>query len=280
MRVFIFIRYVFVVLGRDFYYLFKSKLPLSFRFFFPFCKYYSLILFFLTRRKVVYYLGNWLWFDNWTVPLSIQAYPAEIKYKILENVESEVRHILDIGGNIGQFSISAKSFLPHAEVFVFEPNAVPFKLLKKNVKNLKNIYLYPYGVGKEGVHEFFYVENMTAVGSVLKENAVSSPIRNGKKLDLIKAKVEFVSDIKAVTSRSDFDLIKIDVEGYEYDVLKYIENVKTKYLFIEVSGSRVKAFSHSNLFSMVEKKFGAFDVVYQSHATVSLGTFDVLLKIL
>lgn len=280
MRTFIFIRYIFVVLGRDFYYLLKSKLPLSFRIFFPFCKYYSLTLSFLTKKKVLYYLGNWLWFDNWTIPLSIQAYPMEIKYKILENIKLEVKHILDIGGNIGQFSITAKNFLPHAEIFVFEPNSIPFKLLKNNVKNLKNIHLYPYGVGSDGVHDFFYVENMTAVGSVVKENATFSRIREKNKLNLVKGRVEFVSDIKAVTGRNNFDLVKIDVEGYEYDVLKYIENIKTKYLFIEVSGSRTKSFSHSDLFLMVEKKFGSFDVVYQSNTTVTYGTFDVLLKIL
>lgn len=279
LKIWTYIRYFFVVLFRDFYFLFKTKLPLGFRLWFPFCKYYSLILFFLTRKKEIYYFGNKFVFDNWTTSCTLQMYPNEVRYKILENIDSEVKHVLDIGGNIGQFSVTAKKFLPHSEICIFEPNKVPFSLLEKNVKNLKNIYLYPYGVGSDGVHEFFYVNGMTATGSAVKGNADFSPIRKGQKMDLIKDSVEFVSDIKAVTGRGDFDLIKIDVEGYECDVLKYIKNVKARYLFIEVSGARFKDFSHSDLFSIVEKKFGSFDIVYQSGVTLGLKHFDVLLKI-
>lgn len=278
MKITTFVRYVFVVLARDFYCLFKSKLPLSFRLFFPFCKYYSLFLFFLTGKKQIYYLGNKFLFDNWTGCCTIQMYPIEVAYNILGNTDGNIKSVLDIGGNVGQFSITMKKFLPEAELFVFEPNGAPFALLKENIKNLTNIHPYEYGIGNDGVHDFFYVEGMTAVGSVFKENAAFSPTRQVKKLSIVKGKVKFVSDIKAVTERSHFDLIKIDVEGYEHDVLKYIKNVKARYIFIEVSAARFKTFAHSKLFSTIEKKFGHFDVVYQSTVTVNLKHFDVLLK--
>src|SRR5580704_11983014 len=40
----------------------------------------------------------------------------------LSSCRSQVRTILDIGGNVGFFSVAAKHFFPHAVVHTYEPN--------------------------------------------------------------------------------------------------------------------------------------------------------------
>jgi hypothetical protein len=88
-----------------------------------------------------------------------------------------------------------------------------------------------------------------------------------------------VDDIGKLTNNLTYDLVKIDVEGYEYSLLKAIHPFKTKLLFLEVSSlGRYKNFSHSRLFNLIEKKFGKFDIVHLSGGDSHSNNFDVMLR--
>lgn len=221
------------------------------------------------------YLGSNFYYDNFYAPLSLQAYPHEIG-NILDNVDKNIKHVLDIGGNVGQFSKTLSHIHKEVKIDIFEPNMKIYPYLQKNLKHNKKIRLWNVGIGPAKKSMKLNFENgKSATGSFIVANASNSA---GAKLERIP--VSLISDPAQLTRRKNYDLVKIDVEGYEYEALKYLgKNIKTKYLFVEVSGiGRYKNFKHSSLFSLIKKQFGDFDIVYQSKASVKDATMEFLFK--
>jgi FkbM family methyltransferase len=139
--------------------------------------------------------------------------------------------IIDIGANIGQFMFACKTLFPTAKVYSFEPDSDIFALLKKNAKNFEGVKTYNLALSNVKKKMKFYVSNEFSEWSSLK------------KIDNKEYKISTVdvdkgdNVLKAITK---IDLLKIDVEGAEYDVvlglIKMLE--KTNYLLIEVSMER------------------------------------------
>ena len=224
-----------------------------------------------TKEKRLNYLGESMEYDNTAAPLTMQLYPEEISNKILENTDGAIKSVLDIGGNIGQFSRTMSYFLPKADIHVIEPNPDVFELLTKNTETVGNIAIHNVGIGKPGKTTMHYTPGKSGTGSLFKDNAGGATTQ--------EIEIELVNDVEKLTKTKSFDLVKIDVEGYEFQLLKEIKPFKTRYMFIEVSGlSRHKDYSHSEFYRLIEEKFGSFDIVHQTITYKTLNNFDVLLK--
>lgn len=226
-----------------------------------------------TKNLRVRYLGSTLHYDNFATPLTLQLYPHEISQNILANVSPlKISKVLDIGGNIGQFSLTLSHALDNkVKIDVLEPNPVAFELLQKNTSAKPNIKVYNVGVGATDSLYMYYTPGKSGTGSVFRANTSKAKLAK-------KIKIKLVNNISTLTGQKEYDLIKIDVEGYEYSLLEAIKPLRTKYLFMEVSLNRYKNFSHSQLFGLIEDKFGKFDIVHLSAADAGTNNFDILLK--
>lgn len=228
-----------------------------------------------TKQKHIRYLGQKFYYDNPATPFNLQNYPYEITNKILSNMSITPKYVLDIGGNIGQFPTTIASIIPSSKVDALEPNGDIFEILQKNIKPYNNIKAYNVGVGKTSSQnaKMFYEPTRSGTGSLLAENA-------GDKGSVKEIPISLIDDVASVTKRTKYDLITIDVEGFEMDVVKCLKNVSTRYLFIEVSTQgRTKTYSHSDLFKAIQASLGDFDIVYNlGYTSNSTPTFDMLLE--
>jgi len=122
--------------------------------------------------------------------------------------------VIDLGANIGAFSIVVVKKYPHSKIYCFEPDKRNFKKLIKNleVNNIKNCDVFENAVGKVNGRVLLYSEEEkefgTAGSSLFKTNAQSIQV-SCITLDKIflNNKIEMC------------DFLKIDVEGSEYDIL-------------------------------------------------------------
>lgn len=225
------------------------------------------------KNRKLRYLGVNFHYDNFYTPLSLQAYPEEIQ-RLLQNSDGKLKNILDIGGNVGQFSVTLSKLIPEAKIDVFEPNPQIFPVLKLNTKHNKKIKLYNYGIGPNKAMRLNYVEGRSATGSFFQENATEN------NEDVRSVPVKLTSNIDSLTKRSAYDLIKIDVEGYEYNVLEYLRNLETRYLFIEISGpGRYKNYKHSQILHRIRNVFGDFDLTYISEMSATDNTCEMLVSL-
>ena len=152
----------------------------------------------------------------------------------------QARCVIDIGANIGIFTMAAKLRAPGATVYAFEPIPETFHVLEQNVGLLgcSDVYLYNAAVGAHDQVEqtfTFYINmpgNSTAI-PVLKEER-----RPALEQIFGKEAVDFASQskIRTVPVRtlssvirereiSSVDFLKIDVEGSEISVLDGIEDM-------------------------------------------------------
>lgn len=157
------------------------------------------------------------------------------KYKISKN-----SIIIDIGAHWGESAITFNKFYPENKIVSFEPNNNAFQRLKKNTKKL-NIDLFNYGIGKQGVYDLYfpYYKNhqLSLWGSQdlkkLKKRIKQYTYLDNKKIKFKKLKFNFK---KLPNFNNKIEIIKIDVEGQEFNVVKILRNIIKKnkpLLFIE-----------------------------------------------
>lgn len=118
-------------------------------------------------------------------------------------------HIVDIGGNIGLFTVSTKKYWPKSKRIVIEPRLSSLSVLKRNLK-LNNI--------KAEILNRAVVEGKAKkyIDLFLNENpAMSSVVSSAGKS--IKVKTVNLSDL---IPREGRVLVKIDIEGGEYDFFR------------------------------------------------------------
>ncbi|MBI4945991.1 MAG: FkbM family methyltransferase [Bacteroidetes bacterium] len=139
--------------------------------------------------------------------------------------------IFDIGANSGIFSVLAKTYNPKSKVFSFEPQPNIFYVLKKN-NNVNGFDIHCENIAladREGSMPFynsgeaaFTTENTTA-GSLNKEWRTE---RQNSIMVAVKELKRYVEENQI----KNIDLIKIDVETFEYEVLlgygKYLQEHK------------------------------------------------------
>jgi FkbM family methyltransferase len=123
--------------------------------------------------------------------------------------------VLDVGANIGCTSILFGSRA--AKVFSFEPSPTTFKFLEKNVlgANLPNVSPQNFGLGKaSGSFELTFAADNRSGGFVSNKVVASA----GHTVESIKI---VQGDVYLETLGLDrVDFIKIDVEGFEQDVIE------------------------------------------------------------
>ncbi|NNE97002.1 MAG: FkbM family methyltransferase [Acidimicrobiales bacterium] len=186
-----------------------------------------------------------------------------------------IRKVLDIGGNIGQFATSVLALNPELErIDVFEPNPEIFDTLEKNLSGLDRVRCFNFGIGPNGPAQFHFTPGYSVVGSILSENA-----KHREASALSSIEVQLISDISSVTGNSAYDLVKIDVEGFEYEVVEAIRGLSFRYLYIEFTG-RAKEKSHatSELHAMLRERFGPYEVLYQAAGNRESTIIETLLE--
>ncbi|QNR84986.1 FkbM family methyltransferase [Pedobacter riviphilus] len=146
--------------------------------------------------------------------------------------------IIDAGANQGQFAIAANHFYPGAHIHSFEPLPEVFSILQRNTSRLNSISTYNMALGNSsGTLEFYsnaYSHASSALHvsalqkNMLPKTAISHQIETPvQRLDDLHHKILFTSPV----------LLKMDVQGFEKEVLKGAINSlpQIDYLLFETS---------------------------------------------
>jgi FkbM family methyltransferase len=119
------------------------------------------------------------------------------------------RTVLDIGANVGAAAAYFRLFYPDAALFCVEPDPRAYTLLKRNAEVIGNCETY--GVG---LHNGTQVRGFHASGASSVNGSAVSPLAGSGRQLMIDA-----GTFARECGSGEFDLIKIDTEGFEVPIL-------------------------------------------------------------
>jgi len=153
----------------------------------------------------------WRGFDGCHEKKSMQIFAS-----IVENLNPKV--VWDIGANSGTYGILTKALKADCEVVFFEPIPKAVEIIQTNLNiNDFDAKVLEIALGEfDGVGEIFFEKGHDFATSVtVNKNTVPK----GTKSDSMKIQVRRLDSITAELGLTQPDLVKLDVETYEYEVL-------------------------------------------------------------
>jgi FkbM family methyltransferase len=147
----------------------------------------------------------------------------------------DVATVVDVGANKGQFALLATAVFPGATIYSFEPLGEPAARLRK-VLGAK-VTLFETAIGPSEKQGIIYVSQRTDCSSLLPI-AKQSEIFPGTGLK--EEKVIPIAPLSKYISPEDIKqpaMLKIDVQGYELEVLKGCDPLLIYFQFVYLESS-------------------------------------------
>lgn len=143
---------------------------------------------------------------------------------------------IDVGANKGDYSdLLLKSF-PHSKIFSIEPNPHTFSLLKERLSDKINVFQLGVGKTNDTLNLYFNQDDKTSVQAT-SDPEILKTISKTEVLECISVSIETLDNFCEKNTIDEIDLLKIDVEGFELEVLmgakKLLENCKIEIIQFE-----------------------------------------------
>ena len=181
-----------------------------------------------------------------------------------------LKYFIDVGAHKGEF-LSYILSLNYKKIYCFEPQKKILKILFKNFKNKKNVKIFNFGLAHKNSKIILYENKLTSTSTFSRsKNTTFSKIKNlilnSKKtyIDKYPIKVRTLDEI--FINKKIFNIfLKIDVEGFELNVLKGAKKTlskKEKFVVIERhffqlykdnSTEKVHLFLKKNNFKLIKR---------------------------
>jgi FkbM family methyltransferase len=125
--------------------------------------------------------------------------------------------VVDLGANIGMFSLFAAKLSPSVQVYAFEPAPETFDLLRKNVlaNKLSNVQCHQCAVSSKTGKQTLYLD----VGSTA-DTTVASRIKEPASVRTQEVDCISLDELFARCGISRCNLMKVDVEGAEFEIFE------------------------------------------------------------
>lgn len=161
--------------------------------------------------------GKWVWFPVESWPEIVLDYEPHIA-RVIERELRSGGCFVDVGAHLGYWYLFAPRF-PGIQIVAVEPSP-RFDLLLKAVAKLPGVLPIRAGCGSAAGEVSFYAHGINTIGTLSPEVAAAyDSFGDEPIMEEIKVKVLTLDDI--VSSRGITpSLVKIDVEGYEVEVLR------------------------------------------------------------
>ena len=146
----------------------------------------------------------------------------------------DVKIILDIGANYGNYTIELLKHFPKSTYYLFEPGKLPYEHLQKKFMSYPNIKLFNNAISDTNSTQLLYYDK--------KGSGLSS--LHKRKLDHFNIQFDEHEEVKLISLNTLFenefsdksfkiDFCKIDIEGHELTVLNSIKNNFDRFKLIQ-----------------------------------------------
>jgi FkbM family methyltransferase len=154
--------------------------------------------------------------------------------------------IIDGGANNGLFSFLASDRF-NSRIYAFEPSPDLTRVLEKNIENRNIQFIRKAISGKTGSLNFYVSAHSDQIGSMIKNN-VEPFEKNSREIREFQVESTTLTDFIKQENIDKISVLKLDLQGSEFDALRNAEPVlmKTEYLFVELM------FMESSVFELID----------------------------
>ena len=148
------------------------------------------------------------------------------------------RTVLDAGANKGQFALATRAHLPNAKIIAFEPLPEAARVFRAVFAGDKDASLLPVALGLKPAEMDMHISKRNDSSSVLPIGKLQDKVFPGtEEIGLQRIKVVRLDDTIEREQIVTPALLKIDVQGYELELLKGAEKTLTilDSIYVELS---------------------------------------------
>lgn len=221
-------------------------------------KYYLLFLHsvklrrFKLARSAMKFRGKSIYYES---PLGFADYQSVLtrhEFLISQCQLKDESTFVDVGANVGYFTLLLAEKFPRAHVFAFEPVQDVFNCLSNNTKGFSNIDISHMAISNFEGKAFMHVDEHDSQISQLTHEQTDEGVS-----------VNTLDKVLAEKGISQVDLLKIDVENSEKYVLQQAVTTltNTRYLLIEITMIDNNNYTFSELVSLLHSDTYSFQLV-------------------
>jgi len=142
----------------------------------------------------------------------------EDKFKWIRDLD--IRTVLDVGANTGQFAAEIHAILPEAAIYSFEPLRECYDLLVERMSQLPKFQAFDFALGSEASETEMHRSEFTPSSSILRMDSLHKRAFPFTSKDVLeKIVIKRLDDVAGDLELAENILIKLDVQGFEDKVI-------------------------------------------------------------
>lgn len=234
----------------------------------------------LKNIDILTYAYNNIGILKWENPeRSGEKFVIEKILKIKLNKKNEFI-FFDVGANIGNYSKMLSEIYPECCIYAFEPNPKTYEILKRNIDK-DNVRIFNIGLGSNNINKKIYTykdDLQSEHASIYKNHKdVISEELSKKEVVSMNSVIKTLDSFCTENNVKNIDFIKIDTEGYEYEVLKgskkFIEQNKIGIIQFEFNVSNILSRTFiKDFYDLLSSRYNFYRV--DTEKLIPLGTYS------
>lgn len=160
-----------------------------------------------------------------------------------------VKSVLDVGANVGHWAKACRLAMPELLINSFEPIPECQNAIRRRMANDSKFNIFPFALGRARGELKLHVHSHTASSSLLVETEAFRDVSNGStSIQDLSVKVETLDNLAREHHWSGQYLLKLDVQGYELEVLLGAAELLPEVALIIVETSFLSLYQKQSVF--------------------------------
>ncbi|ROM29264.1 hypothetical protein BK645_09855 [Pseudomonas protegens] len=185
--------------------------------------------------------------------------------ELIQRLCDEGDNALDVGGNIGMTALAISTVCGSGKVAAVEPVPAAYFLLEKNTSQVSNVKIWNFALGKTPG-----TLPMQGYSDNLSGSFISDAFHVEEKNHFtVNVEVKTIDDTFSTLGLDRLDFMKIDVEGFELEVLEGAAKTLQQYkprVILEMNHWCLNMFRRISIPEFRERLMAIFPVVYAVEA--------------